>query len=90
MIKLNVYINEAWSGVKKQSLKSDIEAWCEEMGIQKYTINSKGKIDVDRNVDLTYKDFKELPYKFGIVDGYFDMAVCKNLIYLYSLCLKLA
>ena len=41
MEKLNIYITEAWGRVKKQSLKSDMEAWCDEMGIEKYTINSK-------------------------------------------------
>ena len=80
MIKLNNYINEAWSGVKKQSLKAEIEAWCEEMGIKNYTINSKGEIDVDGNVDFDNTDFKELPYKFGRVDGYFSLECCKNLI----------
>ena len=79
MIKLNNYINEAWGGVKKYTNNAEIEAWCEEMGIEDYTINSKGEIDVDGNVDLTYKDFKELPYKFGIVDGYFDMGGSQNL-----------
>ena len=44
MIKLNNYIIEAWNGVKKQSLKADIEAWCDEMGIEEYTINYKGEI----------------------------------------------
>ena len=68
-----------WNGVKKQSLKSDIEAWCEEMGIQNYTINSKGEIDVDGNVELTYNKFKELPYKFGTVVGIFRLFGCKNL-----------
>ena len=80
MKKLNNYINEAWSGVKKQSIKADIEAWCEEMGIQNYTINSKGEIDVDGEVDLRRNIFKELPYKFGKVNGRFDMEGCKNLI----------
>ena len=83
MIKLNVYITEAWSGVKKQSLKSNIEDWCEEMGIQNYTINSQGEIDVNGNV-WVYKlleknDFKELPYKFGTVTGRFDVSSNKNL-----------
>ena len=80
MKHINVYINEAWAGVKKQSIKADIEAWCEEMGIQNYTINSQGEIDVDGYVDLRYNDFKELPYKFGRVKGFFDIGECKNLI----------
>ena len=79
MIKLNNYINEAWNGVKKQSLKADIEAWCDEMGIEKYTINSKGEIDVNGSVELTNRGFKELPYKFGKVRGYFNIGDCKNL-----------
>ena len=71
MKKLNTYINEAWSGVKKQtSIDIEvIESWCEEMGIQNYTINSKGEIDVDGEVDLRHNIFKELPYKFGKVNG---------------------
>ena len=79
MKNLNNYIVEAWSGVKKQSLKADIEAWCEEMGIERYTINSKGEIDVDGSVWLDKKYFKELPYKFGIVDSKFSLSGNKNL-----------
>ena len=79
MIKLNTYINEAWSGVKKHTTLSDIEAWCEEMGIKNYTINSQGEIDVDGNVYINNKDFKELPYKFGTVGDYFSLGRCKNL-----------
>ena len=82
MKKLNTYINEAWSGVKKQT-SIDIEAiktWCEEMDIKDYTINSKGEIDVRGEVDLRHNTFKELPYKFGKVNGRFDMEGCKNLI----------
>ena len=69
----------SWSGVKKQSYEQEIKSWCEEMDIENYTINSQGEIDVDGDVDLTYKDFKELPYKFGRVDGWFDMGGCQNL-----------
>ena len=79
MKHINIYINEAWSGVKKQSLKPDIEAWCDEMGIENYTINSQNEIDVKGNVNLSYKDFKELPYKFGNVTGYFDIGHNGNL-----------
>ena len=80
MIKLNKYIEEAWNGVKQQSYKQEIKSWCEEMGIENYTINSKGEIDVDGSVSLDGNNFKELPYKFGKVSGYFNIGECKNLI----------
>ena len=80
MKHLNKYINEAWSGVKKHTNNAEIEAWCVDMGIKNYTINSKGEIDVDGNVDLRLNDFKELPYKFGIVTDYFGLDECENLI----------
>ena len=79
MKNLNEYINEAWNGVKKQSLKTEIEAWCDEMGIKNYTINSKDEIDVDGGVNLDNKDFEELPYKFGTVKGWFSLERCKKL-----------
>ncbi len=80
MIKLNNYINEAWSGVKKHTNNAEIEAWCEEMDIEEYTINSQGEIDVGRSVTLDGKSIVELPYKFGIVRGYFSLDGCKKLI----------
>ena len=79
MKNLNNYINEAWSGVKKHTHNVEIEAWCEEMEIENYTINSKGEIDVDGCVNLGERNFKELPYKFGSVTGYFSLEGCKNL-----------
>ena len=69
----------SWNGIKKQSIKADIEAWCEEMGIENYTINSQGEIDVNGNVMLYKKDLKELPYKFGKVNGHFDIGSNPNL-----------
>ena len=80
MKKLNTYITEAWAGVKQHTLKSDIEAWCGGMGIEKYTINAKGEIDVDGGVYLRHNTLKELPYKFGKVGGNFSLSYCKNLI----------
>src|SRR5574344_1413686 len=80
MKSLNNYINEAWSGVKEHTNKEDIKAWCDDMGIKDYTINDNGEIDVDGHVDLTNKNFKELPYKFGTVTGWFSLAHNKNLI----------
>ena len=70
----------SWKGVKKQTNIEDIKAWCEEIGIQNYTINSKGEIDVDGDVILVETTFKELPYKFGKVNGCFDISYNKNLI----------
>ena len=69
----------SWSGVKKQTNNVEIEAWCDKMGIENYTINAKGEIDVDGNVNLVGNDFKELPFKFGTVTGYFTVESCKNL-----------
>ena len=69
----------SWNGVKKQTHKQEIESWCEEMGIKNYTINDKGEIDVDGDVNLDVRDFKWLPYKFGKVNGYFSLSGCKNL-----------
>ena len=79
MRNLNNYITEAWSGMKQHSLKADIEAWCDKMGIENYTINSKGEIDVDGDVNLRENNIIELPYKFGKVTGFFEMEMCKNL-----------
>ena len=70
----------SWKGVKKQTNIENIKSWCDEMGIQNYTINPKGEIDVDGNVMLRRNDFKELPYKFGKVTGYFTLAHNKNII----------
>ena len=70
----------SWGGVKKQTNIEDIKAWCDKMGVKNYTINSKGEIDVDGSVDLFNKDIKELPYKFGKVNGYFSLGNNKNLI----------
>ena len=69
----------SWSGVKKHINNAKIEAWCDEMGIKRYTINSQGEIDVDGGVWLNNKDFKELPYKFGKVTRYFTLVDNKNL-----------
>ena len=69
----------SWNGVKKQSLEQEIKSWCDEMGIENYTINSQGEIDVDIRVNLRNKNFKELPYKFGEIIGYFDIGNNPNL-----------
>ena len=74
----------SWNGVKQQVNKVEIEAWCEEMDIKYYTINSKGEIDVDGRVDIGFlflnnKTIEELPYKFGRDNGSFDLSGNTNL-----------
>jgi hypothetical protein len=54
---------------------SEIDAICKKYGIENYTINPDGTIDVDADVDLPSQQFKVLPLKFGKVTGYFD---CSN------------
>ena len=80
MKNLNTYIYEAWSGMKQHSLKADIEAWCEEMGIQNYTINSKGEINVNGRFNLSgcknLTSLQNCPY---YVDGSFFCVRCKSL-----------
>ncbi len=48
----------SWSGVKNQVNKADIEAWCEEMHLHNYNVNSKGEIDVGGGVNLRNKNSK--------------------------------
>jgi len=50
----------------------DIDSICTEFGINKYTINSDGTIDVDDSVYLFRKGFTKLPLKFGKVSGNFN------------------
>jgi hypothetical protein len=56
-----------------ESIKS-IDDICEKYGIRNYTINPGG-IDVDGDVDLSYKKLSKLPVKFGKVTGDF---MCDN------------
>ena len=69
----------SWNGVKKQTNFANIEAWCEEMGIKNYTINSKGEIDVNGDVSFTNRNIKDLPFKFGTITGFFSLTSNPNL-----------
>jgi hypothetical protein len=57
--------------------KPEIIKWLKKMGIKKYTINSDSEltVDVDGDVELSYRKLKEIPVQFGKVDGYFS---CSN------------
>ena len=45
---------------------------CKQYGIENYTINDDGSIDVVGNVNLWNKGLTELPLRFNRVSGYFD------------------
>ena len=51
--------------------KTDIDAICKKYGIENYTINSDGTVDVNWNVYLNGRGLKEMPLKFGYVSGNF-------------------
>jgi len=50
----------------------DIESICKELGIENWTLNGDGTVDVDGHVNLYNKGlFEQLPLKFGEVTGSF-------------------
>jgi hypothetical protein len=53
------------------SKEGKVKRICRTYGIRNYTINSDGSIDIDGNVDLTYKISEKLLLKFGNVSGSF-------------------
>jgi hypothetical protein len=50
----------------------DIDSICKKYGIQNYTINGDGTVDVDGDVDLSHRNLSKLPLKFGRVTGSFN------------------
>ena len=48
---------------------------CKKYGIENYTVNDDGSIDVDGNVDLLWYRLTELPLNFNRVTGYFNCGV---------------
>ena len=56
-----------------RSGKAAITSWLEEYGIKNYTLNARGEIDVDGDVDLSSKGLTEFPpyIQFGTVKGNF-------------------
>ena len=51
-----------------------IQSWLDEHGVKNYTINNKGEIDVNGNVNLSRCNLTELPpfIQFGTVNGFFN------------------
>ena len=65
-----------------------IHTECTKYGIENYTINEDGSIDVDGHVDLGTKNLYKIPLKFNIVTGSFtcngnkltDLDGCPNYV----------
>lgn len=52
--------------------RTDIDSICKEYGIENYNIDSEGRVNVfTQDVDLSRKNLKKLPLKFGKVMGNF-------------------
>lgn len=56
-----------------RSGKASITSWLDEYDIKNYTLNARGEIDVDGDVDLSSKGLTEFPsfIQFGTVKGNF-------------------
>ena len=55
--------------------KRKIESWLKEMNIIDYVIHDDLTVEVTGNIDLSYKNLKEIPIQFGIIYGHF---VCNH------------
>jgi hypothetical protein len=55
--------------------KEEIETWLIAHRVKRYKINDDLSIDVDGNVNISFKSFKRIPVQFGIVTGNFG---CNN------------
>jgi hypothetical protein len=52
--------------------ESEVAEICQKYGIQNWSINSDGLVDVNWDVNLTIEGLTELPLQFGKVTGSFD------------------
>ena len=51
--------------------RKDIKNWLKEMKIKNHVINEDLTVDVKGNVDISSQYLKEIPIRFGIVNGFF-------------------
>jgi hypothetical protein len=72
LFKYNQFIKESNEDTNpcEAAIRTSINSICKEYGIDNYTINEDGSIDVDGNVILYDKRLTKLPLKFS-VSGYF-------------------
>lgn len=55
---------------------NEIHHICKKYGIENYTINNDGSIDIGGHVNLRSRDLEELPLKFNVING--DLIVSFN------------
>lgn len=67
----NDFINETLFKNLGVGDKAKIERELQRLGIKKYTINDDLTVDVDGDVDISYKNLVKIPINFGIVSGNF-------------------
>lgn len=60
--------------ILSQEETNRIHSICKSEGIENYTINNDGSIDVDGSIDLSGKGYTELPIQFRKVAGDFSCA----------------
>ena len=63
---------QIFEAFNRKNKKKDIHDLCNKYGIVDYTIKKDGSIDVDNNVDLSFKYLTKLPLKFNKVNGSFS------------------
>lgn len=58
--------------LESHQTEESVRKICERYGINNWSINSEGLVDVDDSVDLYYQGLSKLPLKFGKVTGLFN------------------
>jgi hypothetical protein len=58
--------------IKQFESFNDVDVICKKYGIENYTINSDGSIDVNGGVDISDKNLTKIPLKFRDVSGDFN------------------
>jgi hypothetical protein len=69
--------------------KTEIQAWLDKMGVNRYTIKDDLTVDVDNHVHLSNKKLSEIPVQFDNISGDFDIW-SNNLISLKGCPIKVA
>ena len=56
----------------KLQTKEEIKDWLDKYSVKNYTINNDLTVDVRDHINLSNKELKEIPLKFGTVSGNFN------------------